>query len=68
MKYGERELVNVESRGVGLVTEIYDDLYLITFFDKDQVLQENDYGYYLEEEVGENINSFLMKAIKKGLL
>lgn len=50
MKYKVNDVVKIKSK-VGLITEIYDDVYLITFFDKDRVLQTKDYGYFLEEEV-----------------
>jgi hypothetical protein len=50
---------------VGVIEEIYDDVYLVTFVDQEFILNPNDYGYFLAEELQVDLRLVVTIAMRK---
>ena len=55
MNHEINKTVTIKER-VGVVDDIYDDVYLISFYNALGEVDKGDYGYFLEEEVDEVMN------------
>ena len=65
MRFFIESLVTYRGK-IGIVDEIYDDVYLVTFLDESFRPRENDYGYFLDEEL--ILSIYCLAIIKKLLL
>ena len=50
MRFFIESLVTYRGK-IGIVDEVYDDVYLVTFLDENFEPRKNDYGYFLDDDL-----------------